>query len=166
MVSYAVGGERVAKRSSDGKMDVLLVDADNHLQADVVSSALPADAATHTGQDEINTNIEIISDTVSSNKVRTSLPVEQAAAFETITVTNAHAESLTSATYGSSTKAFISVAQNSVRVRWDGVAPTTSIGHLCEIGAMIELSGHDITHFQAIAVGTDSILSVTYSTEI
>jgi hypothetical protein len=88
-----------------------------------------------------------------------------ASAFETITVTNAHSETLTSATYGSATKAYITVADNSIRVRWDGTAPTTALGHLCDSGSIIELTGHDITHFKAIAVGADAVLSVTYSAE-
>lgn len=83
--------------------------------------------------------------------------------FESITVSNAHAESLT--VPATATKAFITTSGNSVRVRWDGTAPTTSVGHLVEIGSVIELDGHDMTHFQAIAIGSDAVLSVTYSKE-
>lgn len=84
--------------------------------------------------------------------------------FESITVTNAHAESLT--VPATATKAIITIEGNSVRIRYDGMAPTTSVGHLHEIGDVIELSGHDLTHFKAIAIGSDAVLSVTYSTEV
>ena len=81
--------------------------------------------------------------------------------FQAITVTNAAAVSLTS----SGTRAIVSVEGNSVRVRWDGTAPTTSVGHLLASGAMIELTGNDLATFKAIAVGADAIISVTYSSE-
>ena len=93
-------------------------------------------------------------------------PLYRATGFETLPITNAAAVPLTIATYGTATKAFISVANNAIRVRWDGTAPTTTVGHLCDVGSAIELLGHDITHFQAIAVGSDSIITVTYSTEV
>lgn len=103
---------------------------------------------------------------VSGDRLQTSSAINKADSFETITVTNAVAKVLTPATYLTSTKATISVAQNTVRVRWDGTAPTTSVGHLCEVGTILEMNGHDITHFQAISIGTDAILSVTYSSEV
>lgn len=102
-----------------------------------------------------------------TGRLKVTTEIEAANSFETITVSNAHAEILTAATYLTSTKATISVTQNAVRVRWDGSAPTTSVGHLCEIGTIIELKGtHDIASFKAISIGTDAILSVTYSTEV
>jgi hypothetical protein len=91
--------------------------------------------------------------------------VDVASGFEQIVVSNAHSETLTSATYGAATKAMITVEGNSIRARFDGTAPTTTIGHLYLVGATITLTGHDITHFKAIAVGSDATLSVTYSSE-
>jgi uncharacterized protein YaiE (UPF0345 family) len=93
-------------------------------------------------------------------------PTYRATGFEPLTVTNAAVVTLTASTYGTATKAIITVADGSIRVRWDGTAPTTTVGHLCDIGTTIELLGHDLTHFQAIAVGVDAIITVTYSTEV
>jgi hypothetical protein len=94
-----------------------------------------------------------------------ALGAAPATAFETLTVTNAVAKILTAVTYGTATNALITVEGNSVRVRWDGTAPTTTVGHLCVVGTMLEIAGHDITHFKAISVGADATLSVTYSEE-
>jgi hypothetical protein len=103
--------------------------------------------------------------TNSNGELQVNDAPRQASAFETIIVSNAHAEILTVATYGAATKAIITVETNPVRVRWDGTAPTTAIGHLCAAGSTIEITDHDITHFKAIATGADATLSITYSVE-
>jgi hypothetical protein len=81
--------------------------------------------------------------------------------FQTLTVTNAAAVSLTY----TGTHAIVSVESNSIRVRWDGTAPTTAVGHLLPAGSMLELTGNDLATFKAIATGSDATISVTYSSE-
>lgn len=86
--------------------------------------------------------------------------------FETVTVTGT-ATTLTPPTYDclyKQTKAIITVEVANIRVRTDGTAPTAAVGHLVNIGDVIELDSiEDITSFQAIRTGdTSATLSVTY----
>jgi hypothetical protein len=99
--------------------------------------------------------------------IATKEAASQATAFETLTITNGAVVTLTAATYLTANKALITVADNSIRVRWDPTAtgPSTTVGHLMVAGSTLELAGHDITHFRAIAAGSDAIISVTYSAE-
>lgn len=84
--------------------------------------------------------------------------------FESKTVTSAAAVSLTQATYDAARQAVITVEDNPVRIRWDGTAPTTAVGHLLSVGDTITLHfSADIFHFQAIATGGNAVLRVTYS---
>ena len=97
---------------------------------------------------------------------QTIIPPEYRAAFayEAITVSNAHAESLTTTTHNGAMTANITVENNPIRVRWDGTAPTTSEGHLLQTGDTLKLDfTADIFHFKAIATGADSTIRVTYS---
>lgn len=94
------------------------------------------------------------------------VPPEYRAAFayESVTVSSAHAESLTLATYDGAFAALITVEDNPIRVRWDGTAPTTSEGHLLQSGDTLKLDfTADIYHFQAIATGADAKIRVTYA---
>ena len=57
----------------------------------------------------------------------------------------------------------ITTETNSIRYRYDGTAPTASIGHLMTAGTALVLIGYDtITQFQAIASGADATIMVTY----
>ncbi len=59
--------------------------------------------------------------------------------------------------------AFITVEAQSVRVRFDGTAPTASVGHLFAAGDTITLCDQvEIANFHAIAVSADATLHVTY----
>lgn len=85
-------------------------------------------------------------------------------AYESITVSNAHAESVTIATMADATRANITVEDNPIRVRWDGTAPTTSEGHYMQAGDSMVLDfTADIYHFKAIATGGDAKIRITYS---
>jgi hypothetical protein len=88
----------------------------------------------------------------------------EASAYETKTVADS-AVGLTSGTYGDATKAEMTLESSQIRVRKDGTAPSSSEGHLVEIGDIIILeSAADIANFKAIRTGTDSgVLKVSYS---
>lgn len=93
-----------------------------------------------------------------------SCDARAAFAYEAVTVTSLAVAELTAATYDGAIEAMISVESNPVRARWDGVAPTTATGHLLQQGDIVTLYTHDdIVDFQAIAVGSSSVLTITYS---
>ena len=97
---------------------------------------------------------------------QTIIPPEYRAAFayESATVTNAAAVSLTSTTYNGAMTANITVEDNPIRVRWDGTAPLTTEGHLLQSGDTLKLDfTADIYHFKAIATGGNAKIRVTYS---
>lgn len=86
--------------------------------------------------------------------------------FEQITVDNTvGGKALTSAKYGTCKKANISVETAPIRFTIDGTAPTTSVGHLLDVGDLLELdSNEDIAAFKAIrTTGTSATISCTYS---
>ena len=87
-----------------------------------------------------------------------------ACAFESVTVTDS-AIGLTSGTYGDATKAEMTLETAQIRVRKDGTNPTSSEGHLVEIGDTVVLkSAADLATFKAIRTGsTSGVLKVTYS---
>ena len=72
---------------------------------------------------------------------------------------------LTAATYGTDTKAYITVEGADIRFRIDGTAPTAAIGHLVNNGGIIKLdSASDLAHFKAIRTGAVSAtITCTYS---
>ena len=83
---------------------------------------------------------------------------------EVITVADS-AIGLTAGTYLAATKAEMTLETAQIRVRKDGSDPTTSVGHLVEVGDLIVLnSASDIANFKAIRTGsTSGKLTVTYS---
>ena len=87
-------------------------------------------------------------------------------AYESITVADA-AISLTSATYdqvGYNIQAFITLETAQVRWRIDGTDPTSSEGHLLEIGQNLSLNDSQaVKNFRAIRTGSSSgVIKVTY----
>lgn len=72
---------------------------------------------------------------------------------------------LTSAKYGTSTKALIQVETASIRYRTNGSAPTTTLGTLLNAGDILTLdSAGDIANFKAIRTGaTSAVINCTYS---
>ena len=86
-------------------------------------------------------------------------------AFEQVTIDNTvGGKGLTVATYDASKKAIISVETAQIRYRVDGGAPTTTIGHVADIGDTIELeSAEELVNFKAIRTGLSSgLISVSY----
>jgi len=86
-------------------------------------------------------------------------------AFEQVTVDNtAGGKGLTAATYDASKRAVITVETAQIRYRADGGAPTTTVGHIADIGDTIELeSASEIANFKAIRTGANSgLISVSY----
>ena len=83
---------------------------------------------------------------------------------EVITVADS-AIGLTAGTYLTATKAEMTLETAQIRIRKDGSDPTTSVGHLVEVGDQIVLnSASDIANFKAIRTGSNSgKLPVTYS---
>lgn len=87
-----------------------------------------------------------------------------ATGYESLPVTSSAAVSLTSSVYGAASAAVITVEDAPVRVRWDGVSPDISTGHLLQAGDSIELtSATDIRNFEVIATSTAAVIDVTYS---
>ena len=88
--------------------------------------------------------------------------IYEAMAFEQIIINTI--KHLTSTIYKQATQAVIIVESSTIRYRVDGGIPTTSIGMLANVGDIITLSSSsDIANFQAIAIGVNALLSITYS---
>ena len=85
-------------------------------------------------------------------------------ARETITVSGA-AGGLTAATYGEADRAFITVETAELRYTVDGTTATTSVGHLANLGDIIELeSMAELSEFSAIrTTGVSASLQVSYA---
>jgi len=84
--------------------------------------------------------------------------------FETVTVSTT-SKALTAATYVNQTFALVTVEVAAVRFRLDNAtAPTASIGHVLEVGAVLELDSLDqIKNVRFIRRdGADATLSVSY----
>lgn len=64
----------------------------------------------------------------------------------------------------SAARAFITVETAGMRLRFDGVAPTTSVGHLIAAGDYITIDGvENVSNIKMIrATGSDSTVNVTY----
>lgn len=59
-------------------------------------------------------------------------------------------------------RAMITVEGSNARYRYDGIAPTASIGHLVSSGDVIQVLGPtNLSSFQAISIGTTTLM-VTY----
>jgi hypothetical protein len=90
--------------------------------------------------------------------------------FEQVIVDNtAGGVGLTAAKYAKAAMAYITIDGAdglTLRYRYDGGAPTSSIGHLAYTGDPIVLeSAEDIANFKAIRTGSTSLtLNITYST--
>jgi 2-phospho-L-lactate guanylyltransferase (CobY/MobA/RfbA family) len=64
---------------------------------------------------------------------------------------------------GRATKAFFTLETGQIRIRYDGTSPTSTEGHLVEVGQSFELDGAtNIQQFRAIRTGqTSGVLKVT-----
>mgnify|MGYP001565455341 CR=1 FL=1 len=84
-------------------------------------------------------------------------------AFEALSVTNTSV-ALTAATYLGATHAHIYCDIAAVRVRFDGTAPTTTVGLAVEVGDELYLDElYEISNFRAIREGgTSATLQVHY----
>lgn len=102
-----------------------------------------------------------------ANKTNIIAGLFKAFAHEKITVSNS-AVSLTTATYTTdgekAKRAIITVESAQLRYRYDGTAPTSSVGHLLNPFDVITILGSDnITNFKAIRAGsTDAAISCSY----
>jgi len=90
-------------------------------------------------------------------------------AFETVTVADS-SKALTAGTYApvnqdkSRIRAFCTLTGGQIRYRYDGTAPTNTVGHLASFGDVIYLEGTvNVEQFRAIRTGdVSATLSVTY----
>jgi hypothetical protein len=83
-------------------------------------------------------------------------------AHESVTV-GAAAIGLTAATYRRARKAFLTLETAQIRFNYDGTTPTSTVGHLMEVGQTLELKNHDeIVNFLAIRTGSSGTLKVSY----
>lgn len=117
--------------------------------------------------DQLETILTAIKDTAGIKKITDPIIIadKEATAFEQVTVDNtAGGTILTSATYATNTKAYITVENNNIRFRIDGGIPTATLGHLVAMGSLIELnSNSDIVNFKGIAISeTSAVLNCTY----
>ncbi len=83
---------------------------------------------------------------------------------EIITVTNT-AGGFTAATYTTNVKkAFATLETGQIRFWYNGSTPTTTEGHLLEIGQTLTLNGYSqVSRFKAIRTGgTSGVLMITY----
>lgn len=82
---------------------------------------------------------------------------------ESLTVSST-AKTLTSAVYGTYTRALIQCQDANIRFWLDGSTPDTSTGHVLYKGEWMELHGStELTNFKAIRDdSTDAVLAVSY----
>jgi len=82
--------------------------------------------------------------------------------YEAVTVSDS-AKSLTESKAQAAQEAWVSVESGNIRYRLDGVAPTSTEGHLLESGSRLTLLGRgQVNGFQAIRVTSDVQMRVTY----
>lgn len=69
-----------------------------------------------------------------------------------------------SVTSGGATDAFITLEQGQIRYYYDGTSPTSTTGHILDIGGSLVLRGQNqMSQFKCIRTGTTSgIITVTY----
>ena len=68
------------------------------------------------------------------------------------------------ATFGKAHRAYCTVETAQIRFTYNGTAPTTTLGHIAEVGDVIDISGTDnVAAFRAIRTGaTSGTLRVTF----
>lgn len=86
-------------------------------------------------------------------------------AFEALTVSSS-AVPITASTYSnggwSASYCILTLADNQIRWRVDGVNPTASVGHVMDVGSELRLYRiQDIVRIRFIRTGSDGILSIT-----
>lgn len=87
--------------------------------------------------------------------------------FESLTISSASAVAITSTIIDQHPDdGLITVETAAVRFRIDGTAPTATVGHVLEVGDVLELRGMgELSKFQAIRRdGTDATLRVSTGT--
>jgi len=91
----------------------------------------------------------------------------QAFDYESVTVSST-AVGLTASKFNSyaayEIKAFMTLESAQIRWRIDGTNPTSTEGHLFEVGANLTIDGYkNLSQFKAIRTGTtDGVIKVTY----
>jgi len=151
-VSAVAGGTvRITGKIVESNINLM-----NAVSAKINESVLPDGAATETTLSAISSYVDNIETILTSN----------ATEAEMLTIDNTVGGiSLTSAKYGTCTKATIQVQDASIRYWTTSSAPTSSDGILAQIGAIIYLdTTDDIANFKAIrATSTNANLACQYS---
>lgn len=86
--------------------------------------------------------------------------------YESVSVSSTAVGITSTVTSGGATlrgqRAIVTAETSQMRYRYDGTNPTTSEGHLLEVGQSIEVLGFaDIDNFAIIATGSDGTIKVT-----
>ena len=93
-------------------------------------------------------------------------------AFEQLTVANS-VQVLTPANYkdgdtsGGAESAFITLETGQIRYRYDGGTPSSTVGHILDVGGILVLNGQNqMAAFKCIRTGsTSGVISVTFERE-
>lgn len=167
-------------KSLESKIDTFIgyVDGVEAVLANILAKII-ASPATEAKQDALNVLIGEVQANPTANTLLArlkaiedkltagiSLSGSKASEYEAITVDNTvGGKACATAKVGTCTKAFITVETAQIRFTIDGTAPTTTVGHLLNIGDILELdSAEDIAAFRAIRTGTASAtIHCTYS---
>lgn len=83
--------------------------------------------------------------------------------YESLAVTNASAVGISAGLYDQHHNVAVITCETApIRFRMDGTAPTTTEGHLLDVGDVLTLEGlGEIAAFDAIATGAASVLKVS-----
>ena len=92
-----------------------------------------------------------------------SVTVDDASTSITASVTGTATRAGEPAVVRRAQRALVTVATAQIRFRYDGTAPSSTVGHLAEAGDKLEILGYDnILNFRAIrTTATNATLSIT-----
>lgn len=154
----------IGAKDPNGKAYTLEVDADGYLKVVAnlsIESVTATDVTIHDATTPAN-KLAVNTD----GSVNAQVSGSKAQEYESITIDNTvGGVGLTSAKYGTCTKAFITVEIAQIRFTVDGTAPTITVGHLLNPSEILKLdSAEDIAAFKAIRISlTSATIHCTYS---
>ena len=97
-----------------------------------------------------------------------NLGMFQGNSFEVLTITTGVATAFTTSVYDNQCmRALLTLESGSCRYRYDGTAPTTTVGHLVNSGDVIGvLSYKNMSAFKIISVSGTATAMITYEKEL
>jgi hypothetical protein len=90
------------------------------------------------------------------------IEVDTAIGFTAATIASAKTDRAKQGLSGDIKRVICSVETASIRFRCDGVDPTSSVGHLMEVGDAFIIAPSDVNNFKAIKVGAIGKIAVSY----